>query len=126
MRYKKTKSNRWVESYLKMRNLHRCHCLQKFSKYEKINTYRLGSNGVPFSIQRVKEFAIEKNKTGQIKCTYLYSMINTLNLSIILRFPEKSFISLRTPFHFKKCKQCLTRLPRCNSNPTDYYSRVHY
>ena len=67
----------------------------------------MGSNGVPFNIQRVKEFAIEKNKTGQIKCTYLYSIINTLNLSIILRFPEKSFISLRTPFHFKKCKQCL-------------------
>ena len=31
-----------------MRNLHRCHCLQKFSKYKKTTeTCRLDSNGVP-------------------------------------------------------------------------------
>ena len=31
----KTKPNRWVESTPKMRNLHKCQCQQKFSKYEK-------------------------------------------------------------------------------------------
>ena len=31
----KTKPNRWVERSPKMRNLHRCHCKEKFSKYEK-------------------------------------------------------------------------------------------
>ena len=44
----KTKPNRWLERSPKMRNLHRCHCKQKFSKYEKTRkTYRLGSNGPP-------------------------------------------------------------------------------
>ena len=42
-----------------MRNLHRCHCLQKFSQYEKTkNTYWRKSTGPPLlpssSIQRVK------------------------------------------------------------------------
>ena len=31
----KTKPNRWVENTPKMRNLHKCQCQQKFSKYEK-------------------------------------------------------------------------------------------
>ena len=31
----KIKPNKWVEMSPKMRNLHRFHCLQKFSKYEK-------------------------------------------------------------------------------------------
>ena len=53
---KKTKRKRWVERCPKMKNLHRCHCLQKISKYEKATkTYRLGSNGTPLSIQRVFE-----------------------------------------------------------------------
>ena len=44
----KTKPNRWLERSPKMRNLHRCHWMQKFSKYEKTRkTYRLGSNGPP-------------------------------------------------------------------------------
>ena len=30
----KAKPNRWLERSSKMRNLHRCHCPQKFSKYE--------------------------------------------------------------------------------------------
>ena len=33
--HEKTKPNRWVERNPKMRNIHSCHCLQKFSKYEK-------------------------------------------------------------------------------------------
>ena len=33
--HEKTKPNRWVERSPKMRNIHSCHCLQKFSKYEK-------------------------------------------------------------------------------------------
>ena len=33
--HEKTKPNRWVEKNPKMRNIHSCHCLQKFSKYEK-------------------------------------------------------------------------------------------
>ena len=53
---RKTKRKRWVERSPKMKNLHRCHCLQKISKYEKATkTYRLGSNGTPLSIQRVFE-----------------------------------------------------------------------
>ena len=32
---KKQSFNRWVERSPKMRNLHRCHCKEKFSKYEK-------------------------------------------------------------------------------------------
>ena len=31
----KIKANKWVERSPKMKNLHRCYCLQKFSKYEK-------------------------------------------------------------------------------------------
>ena len=50
----RTKPNRWVERSPKMRNLHRCHCQQKFSKYEKTTkTYRLGFTGSPISSQRV-------------------------------------------------------------------------
>ena len=36
--HEKTKPNRWVERNPKMRNIHSCHCLQKFSKYEKTST----------------------------------------------------------------------------------------
>ena len=34
-RHGETKPNRWVERSPKRRNLHRCHYLQKFRKYEK-------------------------------------------------------------------------------------------
>ena len=46
-----------------MRNLHRCHCLEKINKYEKTaKRYQLGSNGPPpsLSIQRVR-YSINKN-----------------------------------------------------------------
>ena len=53
--YGKTKSNRLVERSPKIRNLQMCHCMQKFSKYEKTTkTYGLGSNRPSFSIQGVK------------------------------------------------------------------------
>ena len=35
VRHEKTKPSRWVERSPKMRYSHRCHCLQKFIKYEK-------------------------------------------------------------------------------------------
>ena len=37
MGHGKSKPNGWVARSPKMRNLHRCHCLPKFSKYEKNN-----------------------------------------------------------------------------------------
>ena len=44
----KTKPKRWVEMCPKMRNLHRCHCLENFSKCDiTAKTYRLGSNVLP-------------------------------------------------------------------------------
>ena len=56
MGHGKTKPNRWVERPPEKRNLHRCHCLQKLSKHQKTTkTYRLGSNRLPFSSQRVKK-----------------------------------------------------------------------
>ena len=52
----KTKPNRWVGRPPEIRNLHRCHSLQKFSKHQKTTkTYRLESNRLPFSSQRVKK-----------------------------------------------------------------------
>ena len=51
----KTKPNRWVKSSPKMRHLHRCQSLQKFSKYEKTTeTYWLRSSppSTPISVSR--------------------------------------------------------------------------
>ena len=40
----KTKPGIWVDRSLKMRNLHRCHCLQKVSKYGKTTKTILSEN----------------------------------------------------------------------------------
>ena len=52
-----------MERSPKIRNLHRNHCLQKPSKYEKymyiyIYIYQLGSNRLPIIMQRLKNCAL--------------------------------------------------------------------
>ena len=63
----KIKPNRWGERSSRMRNLHRCHSLKKFSQYEKTTeTDWLGFNGPPpphppLSSQRVNDVYYRDN-----------------------------------------------------------------
>ena len=83
----KTIPNKWLERSPKMRNLRRCYCLQKCSKYKKATeTYRLGFNGpLPFpllSVQRVKcyaRFRLQLWKKGFKVLTFPNRLINSLH-----------------------------------------------
>ena len=64
----KIKPNRWGGRSSRMRNLHRCHSLKKFSQYEKtMETDRLGFNGPrptpspPLSSQRINDVYYRDN-----------------------------------------------------------------
>ena len=60
MGHGKTKPNRWLERCPKMRNLHRCHCMQKFSKNEKTRkTYPPVSRGLSGEQRKKNETLIE-------------------------------------------------------------------
>ena len=70
--HRKIKANRWGERSPKMRNLHRCHSLQKFSKYIKTTeTCRLGSNGLP-------PVSVAKGLNKNIKTTVSSTLMSTL------------------------------------------------
>ena len=71
----KTKLNRWSKRSPKMRNLHRCHCMQKFSKYEKTRkTYRLGSNGPPPAPPPPPP-SVSRGKYLKVEGKYFYSHV---------------------------------------------------
>ena len=105
---KKTKRKRWVERSPKMKNLHRCHCLQKISKYEKATkTYRLGSNGTPLNIQRVFEEVLRQrlppitydpSSSGVLECLLQLSRNKHLMSCQIKDFRVRSFRLLTSAY----------------------------
>ena len=107
---RKTKRKRWVERSPKMKNLHRCHCLQKISKYEKATkTYRLGSNRTPLSIQRVKVFeevlrqrlppiTYDPSSSGVLECLLQLSRVKHLMSCQIKDFRVLSFRLLTSAY----------------------------
>ena len=105
----KTKRNRWVERPSKMRSLHRCHCLQKFSKYEQTTKeYQLRSNGPPPPPPPHPRPPFSSVSTG------LYKKIHISKFSDIACLETCLFMSQTE--HIEKLSKIFSTLKHCGDN----------